>query len=52
MDNEAVTKEEIALELALKYLDKNIPLNSDYSPEGVGIMLAALYNTIRENLKD
>lgn len=48
---ENISKEEIALELALKYLEKSFPLHDDHSPESVGKMLAALYNTIYEGLK-
>lgn len=51
MDNEKMTKEEIALELALAYLAKHDPHNSDYTAEGEGKSLATFYNAILENLK-
>jgi hypothetical protein len=51
MDNENLTKEEIALELALAFLAKTQPMNTDHSAEGEGKSLATFYNAILENLK-
>ena len=51
MDNETISKEEIALELALAYLSKSQPINTDHTTEGEGKSLATFYNAILENLK-
>ena len=50
MDKETMTKEEIALELAITVYNKSVPVNQDPSPEGEGKAMAALYNSILENL--
>lgn len=50
MDNETLTKEEIALDLTLTVYEKDEPVCSDRSPEGRGKAIAALYNTILESL--
>lgn len=51
MENESMTKEEIALELALAYIEKFVPDNADHTAEGEGKSLATFYNAILDNLK-
>lgn len=50
MNESDMTKEEIALELALSFLNRYQPINTDHSPEGEGKAIAALYNAILENI--
>ncbi len=46
-----LSKEQIALELTLAIIEKCVPHNDDWSPDGEGKMIANLYNSVYENLK-
>lgn len=50
LDIDNISREEIALELALKFMERTLLMNNDHSPKGEGKAIAELYNSIYENL--